>query len=372
MAKPHLSGAKEQHYVPRFYLAGFAENNSLSCLDRRSGKLASRTPEHTARIPNLYTFQDNQDRRRYDIEAMFGHYENIAGHIILKLAARQSIDLNEREQMTAFIAFAALRTPAAIEEAKVVHAGFTRARAQTELSDEERALSWLRKMHGPDADETSLREEAASVSEMVRDGSYTLEVDNEFAVGKSLRNFEAVATSIFARDWMVLYAPEASEGFLTTDHPVVLTTRSSALRREPLGYGSPHAQVLFPLAHNCALVISGDLGRFGRTDIKLEDLSRFNRTMATYCHRYLFGRSGSHLQSIADSIQLTQKRWKSNYSVGMRQGDGRRYTDVFVMRNGEPPHEQGLNQPINRNKLCPNEQQDASIAAVTGPTTGSM
>lgn len=338
-AKPHLSGAKEQHYVPRFYLAGFAENNSMSRLDRRNGKLTSRTPEHTARIPNLYTFQDNQDRRRYDIEALFGHYEDIAAPIILKLAARQSIDLDEREQMTAFIALAALRTPAAIEEAKVVHAGFVRAQAQIELSDEKKALSWLRKMHGPDADETRLREEAASVTKMVQEGAYTLEVDNEFAVGKSLRNFEAVATSIFARDWMVLYAPKDSEGFLTTDHPVVLTTRSSALRREPLGYGSPHAQVLFPLAHNCALVISGDLGRFGRTDIKLEDLSRFNRTVASYCHRYLFGRSGAHLQSVANSIQLTHKRWKSKYSVGMRQGNGGRYTDVFVVRNGEPPME---------------------------------
>lgn len=337
IAKSHLSGAKEQHYVPRFYLAGFARDNLLWRLDRRNGKLVSRTPEHTARIPNLYTFQDNQGRRRYDIEVLFNHYETIAAPLILKLAARQQISPIEREQMTAFIALAVLRTPAAIEEAKVVHAGFVKTRAQIELSDETKTLNWLRKMRGPGADEAGIREEAASVTQMVRDDSYTLEVDNEFAVGKSLRNFEAVANSIVERDWMVLYAPENSEGFLTTDHPVVLTSVSSELLRQPLGYGSLHAQVLFPLTHNCALVIAGDLGRFGRADIKLEALSQFNRTMASYCYRYLFGRSRTHLQSVADSIQLTERHWRSNYSVGIRKHKDGRHTDVFVVRNGTSP-----------------------------------
>ena len=115
MSRPHLEGAKEQHYVPRFYLAGFAANNLLSRLDRRTGKLTSRTPEHTARIPNLYTFEDKQERRRYDIEVMFGHYESEATPIIRKMAARQRITYHDREVLTAFVALAALRTPAAIE-----------------------------------------------------------------------------------------------------------------------------------------------------------------------------------------------------------------------------------------------------------------
>jgi hypothetical protein len=200
MSKPHLVGAKEQHYVPRFYLAGFAKDNLLSRLDRRNGKITSRTPEHTARIPNLYTFEDHQERRRYDIEVMFSHYEDKAAPIILKMAARERIDVDEREQLTAFIALAALRTPAAIEEAKVVHAGFVKAHARLHLSDERRALHWLHEMNGAGADENRLQEEAASVAQMVRDDSYTVEVDDVFALGKSLRNFGAIANSIFGRD----------------------------------------------------------------------------------------------------------------------------------------------------------------------------
>ena len=54
MSQPHLDGAKQQHYVPRFYLAGFAHKNRLAVFDRRTGTIRPRTPEHTARIPNLY------------------------------------------------------------------------------------------------------------------------------------------------------------------------------------------------------------------------------------------------------------------------------------------------------------------------------
>ena len=48
MSQPHLNGAKQQHYVPRFYLAGFARQNQLAVFDRRTGATRMQTPEHTA------------------------------------------------------------------------------------------------------------------------------------------------------------------------------------------------------------------------------------------------------------------------------------------------------------------------------------
>ena len=337
MSRPHLRGAKQQHYVPRFYLAGFAETNLVSCLDRRDGKLNSRTPERTACTPHLYTFEDKQARRRFDIEEMFGYHEGKAAPIIVKMAARERISLDERENLATFIALAALRTPAAIEEAKAVHAGFVKARTRLMLSNGRGATHWIRSMRGPGIDEIRLQKDVASIAQMIRDDSYTVEVDKGFALCKSLRNFSAVASSIFDRDWMVLYAPEGSDGFLTTDHPVVLTTTSSAMQRAPLGYGSAHAQVLFPLAHNCALVIAGDQGRTGRSDIEPDALLRFNRTMAAYCRRYLFGRSQAHLQQVANDIRLMEKPWKPNYSVGSIQSPDGHYSEIFVVRNGVLP-----------------------------------
>jgi len=336
MSQPHLDGAKQQHYVPRFYLAGFARKNQLAVFDRRTGTIKTRTPEHTARIPNLYTFEDKQDRRRFDFERMFGYYEDKVAPIIARVAAHERIDGDEHEFLTAYLALAALRTPSAISEAKAVHAGFTKARSLLTFSTEEGALRVLRDMEGPNANEEALRGMAKRVARMVRDDAYTVEVDDGFALGESLKKFKVIADAMYPRDWMVLYTRSDSESFLSTDTPVVLTTTSSAMRNLPLGYGSAHAQILCPLAHNCAIVMSGDQGRTGRTDITSEALARFNRTIAGDCHRYVFGRDAELVKQVTDELQLASRKWSPKYRVGIGQRvPGSGVWDVFVKRTGE-------------------------------------
>ncbi|WP_341919729.1 DUF4238 domain-containing protein [Polaromonas sp. YR568] len=336
MSKPHLDGAKNQHYVPRFYLAGFAHKNQLAVFDRKAGTIKLRTPEHTARIRNLYTFEDKQDRRRFDIEKMFGYHEDKAAPIISRIAEHERISGDDREHLTAYLALAALRTPAAISEAKVVHAGFTKARSLLMFSTETDALRILREMEGPDANEETLREKARRLVKMIRDDAYSVEVDDGFALRESLKKFKVIADAMYPRDWRVFYTRSDSESFLTSDTPVVLTTTNSAMRHLPLGYGSTHAQILCPIAHNCAIVMSGDQGRTGRTDITSEALTRFNRLVAADSHRYVFGRDAKLVKQVTDELQLANRKWRAKSRVGIGQRvPGSGVWDVFVKRTGE-------------------------------------
>ena len=336
MAKPHFEGAKNQHYVPRFYLAGFSHKNLLAVFDRTRGTIRMQTPENTARKRHLYTFEDQQDRRRFDIEKMFGYFEEMVSPIISRIAARERISGEDRNYLTAYLALAALRTPAAISEAKEVHAGVTKARSMLMFSTEARALSVLRKIEGSNADEVTLREQAKSVAKMIRDDAYSVEVDDGFALGQSLNKFQVISDAMCPRDWMVLYTRSDSESFLTSDTPVVLTTTSSAMRNLPLGYGSSHAQLLCPIARNCAIIMSGDRGRTGRTDITSEALMRFNRTVAADCHRYVFGRDAELVKQVTDELHLASRKWKLKSRVGIGQrvaGSG--VWDIFIKRTGE-------------------------------------
>jgi hypothetical protein len=267
---------------------------------------------------------------------MFGYYEDKTAPIIARIAAHERISGDEHEYLTAYLALAALRTPAAISEAKTVHAGFTKARSLLMFSTETRALRILREMEGPDENEEKLREKAKRLVKMIRDDAYSVEVDDGFALGESLKNFKTIADAMYPRDWMVLYTKSDSESFLTSDTPVVLTTTSSAMRHLPLGYGSAHAQILCPIAHNCAIVMSGDQGRTGRTAITSEALARFNRTVAADCHRYVFGRDVEPVRQVTDELQLASRKWhpKSRVGIGQRvPGSG--VWDVFVKRTGE-------------------------------------
>lgn len=336
MSQQHLDGARHQHYVPRFYLAGFSCNNQLAVFDRKAGVVKQQTPEHTARIRHLYTFRDNWGHQRFDIEKMFGYYEDKAKPIIARIAAHERINGDEREYMTAYLALAALRTPAAILEAKTVYAGFIKARSRLILPTQKSALRILREMEVSDVNEEVLRDMANRVVKMIGDDAYTVEVDDGFALGESLKKFKVIADAMYPRDWIVMYTRTKSESFLTTDTPVVLTTTSSATRHLPLGYGSVHAQILCPLTHNCAIVMSGDQGRIGRVDITSEALARFNRTVATDCHRYVFGRDGELLRQIADELQLATRRWRPKYRVGIAQRvQGSGVWDVCVTRTGD-------------------------------------
>ena len=80
ISQPHVEGGRRLHYVPSFYLAGFAHKNHLAVFDRKAGTVKLQTPEHTARIRQLYTFEDKQGRRRFDLEKMFSYHDDRAAH----------------------------------------------------------------------------------------------------------------------------------------------------------------------------------------------------------------------------------------------------------------------------------------------------
>lgn len=139
LSRPHLSGPKRQHYVPRFYLDGFTDSGGkLAVFDRTTGDTRIQTPENSGLIGHFYSFEDKQGRRRFDIEAMFNAVETLAAPVICKLDCRETLKAEEFDPLISFIALAALRTPAAIEDAKAVHAGVVRAQSRILLSDPER------------------------------------------------------------------------------------------------------------------------------------------------------------------------------------------------------------------------------------------
>lgn len=68
--QPLLCGPVQQHYVSKFYLNGFAENRRVAVYDRTTGVVNSLTPRNAAVLKHLYTFMDESDRQRFELEAL--------------------------------------------------------------------------------------------------------------------------------------------------------------------------------------------------------------------------------------------------------------------------------------------------------------
>jgi len=82
--EPLLKGPKRQHYLPRFYLDGFATDGLVSVYDREKDEVRRQQPKDTAVIGRFYTMEDAQGRRRYEIEALLSEYEGKASPVIKK------------------------------------------------------------------------------------------------------------------------------------------------------------------------------------------------------------------------------------------------------------------------------------------------
>lgn len=337
-SKQHLEGPKQQHYVPKFYLKGFTSNQVLCVFDRVKGEIRHRqSPQAVATVRHLYTFEDKQDRKRFDLEVLFGLVEDAAAPILNSLAQGARISQEERESFALFLGLAAVRTPAAIAEAKAAYTGMVKLQAGQMFIDENRVLEFLKKMNGSNVGETLLRDQARGVAEMARSDSYDIEVDQQFALHRSLNVWHIVAGELFKRDWRILHVPSDEHSFLTSDSPIVVQSMSSSLRHEPIGYGSPHAQILFPLTSKCALVASGSMGRTGRSVITVENLQRFNRTIAQDCHRYVMGSDADLVQRVTAELGLAKTKWepKSSVEVGYKmEADGKLSVVGLLKRKG--------------------------------------
>ena len=262
---PLLDGPAQQHYVSRFYLRGFAQNRRVAVYDRTTGVVDSVTPKNAAALEHFYTFIDERDRQRFELEALFGIVESRAGTALKLAICKSPLSFEDREYLALFVAMHAIRTPAALAESRSVREKVEHAKLKLTVSSEAAAYKLLKESMPADTSEAELRRQAAKLFETVSGSHFHVNVPDEAARAASLKTWDSVARTLFERDWTVVHAPSGSE-YITSDSPVVLSPLSNT-EHLPLGYGSLHTHVLFPLSRTAALVMNGDERRMRHADV---------------------------------------------------------------------------------------------------------
>jgi Protein of unknown function (DUF4238) len=110
---------------------------------------------------------------------------------------------------------------------------------------------------------------------------------------------------------------------------VVLSPLASTEHR-PLGYGSLHTHVLFPLSRTAALVMNGDKGRIRHADVRPEQVERFNSAVAADCYRYVIGSNADLLNRTTAPLNLAETRWAPRVDVGIGIPPGEELPAVFI------------------------------------------
>lgn len=122
-AKPLLTGPKRQHFLPRFYLEGFAKDRKVAVYDLEKNEVRMQQPVNTGVIGHCYTMEDAEGRPRFELEQMLSEFEGKASPSIKRLAVREQPTDEERADLAIFVALAGFRTPHIIESLKLFNSG---------------------------------------------------------------------------------------------------------------------------------------------------------------------------------------------------------------------------------------------------------
>jgi hypothetical protein len=222
---------KQQHYLPQFYLRFFQAPAKPGYIFfyRREEIAVMANIRKVARQSYLYAYEDEDGKRRFEIEEFLGTVESAASPILERFNTSKgplSITAEERETLSLFVAFQVIRTPAYMNSLRGGNADFmevvTKMHAQNkdliEHSIQEAVAAGVDV--GQDLDTEKLREFALS-------DEYTIEAEHgPYFLGQAIKTIEAIYPCILPKELTLLRS--SSTSFITSDHPVVLLPDSEA------------------------------------------------------------------------------------------------------------------------------------------------
>ncbi len=310
-AKPLLSGPKRQHFLPKFYLEGFANRDGMiAVFDRESKEIRVQQPVNTCVIGHFYTIVDEAGRRRFELEQLLSEYEGKASLVIKKLSSTEEINADERTDLAIFVALAAFRTPDIVDSLKAFNSDLVGDMCKRIFVDVEQVKAQMRsKRNAPSAEE--LEAEARELVEFAQSGQYEVATSHTWAVGVAMKMAFIIAPILAGRDWAVVHRDNERKSFVTTDAPVLLTT---VAQRDNsfwgIGFGSTDALVLFPLTETCILLLYGSGGDLKHRTAGAEPMRHVNLALADRCQRFVIGRYYALVRSLTDRLCLASKKWQ--------------------------------------------------------------
>lgn len=314
---PKLVGAKRQHYLPRFYLAGFTgADGCVAVYDREADQVRRQQPINTGLDGHLYTVVDDQGRKRYELEDVLSKIESDAAQHLPKLVAGQPLSAAARGTIAHFAGVMAVRTPDFISSIRHANGELLKHVSRFALSSEEMALSQLRQMPKyADLEEVELRRMAGDLVRFTAEGEYDIETGHEAAMITALPLADDLASVFFERNWTVFQAPKDS-AFLACDAGLMVQGLGPRRHRYPLGHGSPDALTFLPINSQFAL---GMWGAGQDTFIKKIDgakVRQLNVSLARRSKRFVIARDDALVRSITRVAKLAQTTWEPKFTVG--------------------------------------------------------
>jgi len=290
---------RKHHYLPQFYLKGFAgaDGRLLQC-ERRTGKLVTTNVGDAAARKDFHRFEDiDSSFDPFAAEKMFAQVEGIQSQALQKaLANPDLLGTNPalRAEMLGFLQMMFFRVPKVHEmlanaTGKALEAGIRVMEKNGGFGDMPEELK--RRLNG------------RSVLEVIRP-----KPKNWFLILSMLRygNSRELYKLLWPRNVAVLVA-KGFRGFIAGDAAVAIYDRSHGQTAwNATGFASPTAEFSFPLSPRMLLLLGHEVPP-GVVSASDDEVRQFNRRTIVWSERFLFAETFDAL-TLRDIMELADRQ----------------------------------------------------------------
>ena len=280
---------KRQHYVPRFYLAYFADAEGMVwTYDTEHNEVRAGTPENTAIETNFYSIKDEAGEYVDALEEWLSGIEDKAAPLYPKVLKGEALAGQEKADFSVFLSSLYTRSPAMIRAMAEVTGMIAQKVADVVFSNREGFEHYMDKV---DAEEGKTRTpvEREAILEFAKDKTkYVFEIDRKVGL-EGMGATDRLTDIFFRMNWMVVECQR--QHLITSDNPVArLTPREDY---HPI-YGdgaflNKRTYVTVPLTPSKLLELRWtDQTRPGLYEADRQRGRLYNRQRAHFSERYLY------------------------------------------------------------------------------------
>lgn len=289
--------SKRNHYLPKFYLHQFTQNNDNSIFwvhYKGEKKPRTQTPVNTGIEKHLYNVKKGDGSFDDSVEKyLLSPMEGKVGPIIKRLIASESrLENKDIPDLALFLSFMATRIPRSIQAAREVGETIIVYMMKDLLNkpDEIQKLIDEAKQEGITGNDISAEVFKNHLNDF--ENRYKISFDKKYATGLSLFSSIAVLKELINMNWCLCRAP-SNTYFITSDCPLVcfvLNDDGSAMFGG--GFGLLDAEVTFPLSPTRCLYLDRKHTHRYRA-ISKKVLQEINKRTAWVAKRFII----SHIKS---------------------------------------------------------------------------
>jgi hypothetical protein len=312
--------ARRHHYIPKFYLKGFAvarkRSRQLIVFDKESCTTFPAATDNVA-VEMDFNRVEIEGYPPDVVEKEMSKFETEAAAALERIVAAKSIRQTEdRSYLLNLIGLLAVRNPRHRERWRDFQERIAKRIMSLATATPERWASQVARAQAAgymskdaDTDYTKLRK-------FLKEEQYKIRVGTESHIRNELEAHEAILPYLFKRKWALLKCESNSGGFVTSDHPVCLYPKKRGLRA---GHKTPETEIVFPICSRLAMVGAFEIEDH-EIDAPEELVAAVNGTVIQFAGGRVFARDYNFRYTL-ESGELPKKASRLIGDIRLRRKD---------------------------------------------------